>query len=443
MVKKALKWILPAVILLVVLLVPIPSGVYKDGGTREFRALTYKVVRWRRLTNGGIYEKTRLYLFPRNFRSIDELWEQENHGDMEKPNGDQWFVATIRELTDTTAVVEPAVGEPERASSDRLSFSIVSLENIGATVGDSVKVYYVGDVMETYPAQIRATGWALTKEGDRRAYSGEWIDQTKAEAGSDSMFSDIRITAIYADCFFAETVIPMPFQIKLNGVLSDDWCVGDQVICTYENTRYDRENGRVEADMLTIQASDFRLDPNAAYKPVIYLYPETETTVSVQLTTNGRLTCTYPAYDDGWTVTASPDGVLTDSDGQTYNYLYWEGETYAAYDFSKGFCVRGADTAAFLEDALARLGLTRREANEFIVYWLPQMQENPYNIIAFQTDAYTDAARLTVAPSPDTLIRVFMTWKAAVSPVELPRQELTTPDRHGFTVVEWGGTEQR
>ena len=436
--KKATKWILLCVVLLAVLLVPIPSGVYKDGGTREYRALTYKVVRWNRLTDGGTYTKTRLYLFPRNFQSLDALWEHEN---ADVTDADHRFVATIRELTDTTAVVEPVEGTAERASSDRITFGTASLVDIGAAVGDLVEVRYTGDVMETYPAQIQVTGWGLLKEERRSPYSGEWLDKATAERCSDTLFSDIRITAIYADCFFAETVIPLPFQIKLNGTVSDDWCVGDQVICTYENTYYDSQSNRVEADMLTIAASDFQPDPNAAYKPVIYLYPETETAVSVRLTLDGRLTCAYPAYGDGWTVTASPDGTLTDATGQTYNYLYWEGETRAAYDLTAGFCVRGADTAAFLEDALERLGLTRREANEFIVYWLPQMQENPYNIIAFQTDAYTDAARLLVDPAPDAMIRVFMTWRAVDTPVELPQQTLTAPARRGFTVVEWGGTE--
>lgn len=178
-----------------------------------------------------------------------------------------------------------------------------------------------------------------------------------------------------------------------------------------------------------------------AYKPVIYLYPEKETAVSVKLDLSGKLTCTYPAYNNGWQVTAAPDGTLTDANRLAYNYLYWEGETNARWDLSKGFCVRGADTAAFLEDALAKLGLNRREANEFIVYWLPLMQENPYNVISFQTDAYTDAARLDVSPAPDTVIRVFMTWQATDAFQEIPSQTLTAPDRTGFTVVEWGGTE--
>lgn len=85
-----------------------------------------------------------------------------------------------------------------------------------------------------------------------------------------------------------------------------------------------------------------------AEKPVVYLYPETETAVSVSLALDGELTCAYPAYNDGWHVTAQPDGTLTDGSGQTYSYLYWEGETNADYDFSEGFCIPGVDTAADL-----------------------------------------------------------------------------------------------
>ena len=188
--------------------------------------------------------------------------------------------------------------------------------------------------------------------------------------------------------------------------------------------------------------SDFYRDVTApAAKPVIYLYPEEETEVTVRLDCDGDLTCTYPAYEDSWTVTAAPGGVLTDQSGQTYSYLYWEGVTQTEYDFSQGFCVPGADTAAFLEDALSRLGLTRREANEFIVYWLPRMEPNPYNLIAFQSEAYTNSARLAIDPEPDSLLRVFMAWKPLEAPMDLPAQELPAFTRAGFTAVEWGGAE--
>lgn len=177
------------------------------------------------------------------------------------------------------------------------------------------------------------------------------------------------------------------------------------------------------------------------FKPVIYLYPEEETEVSVKLNLNGVLTCTYPAYENGWTVTASPDGTLTDARGRRYDYLYWEGKVDFDTDFTDGWCVKGDELVPFLEKTLPELGLTEKEANEFIVYWLPILQENAYNLISFDAESYCENAPLTVSPAPDTVIRVFMTCKALEEPVNIPAPELPTPpERSGFTLVEWGGT---
>ena len=180
-------------------------------------------------------------------------------------------------------------------------------------------------------------------------------------------------------------------------------------------------------------------DANDA-KPVIYLYPETETEVTVALDYDGTLTTTYPDYGDGWTVLASPDGTITDQTREYY-CLFWEGVTDTEYNFSTGFCVAGEDTAAFLEDALSQLGLTDKEADEFIIYWLPKMEGNAYNLIAFQGEAYTESAKLTITPEPDSLLRVFMAWKSLNAPVEIAPQELTGFERTGFTAVEWGGAQ--
>lgn len=219
----------------------------------------------------------------------------------------------------------------------------------------------------------------------------------------------------------------------------DNWsCFEEELLVSVEAVK--EASGSYTAQRVCVLSEPNYPEPTDA-KPVLYLYPEEETAVSVRLDYDGVLTCTYPAYADGWQVTAAPDGTLFDGKTQ-YNYLYWEGKRAAAYDFSEGFCVRGEDTAAFLEQALSALGLTRREANEFIVYWLPQMQDNAYNVISFQSAAYTDHARLTITPQPDTLLRVFMAWKASDAPVSLPPQVLTAPERSGFTVVEWGGARQ-
>ena len=180
----------------------------------------------------------------------------------------------------------------------------------------------------------------------------------------------------------------------------------------------------------------------AGAKPVIYLYPEEETEVNVKLEYDGELTCTYPYYEEGWRMIAQPDGTLTDpADGKTYSYLFWEGFDYNEYDFSRGFVIPGEETAEFLQEKLSYLGVTPKEYNEMIVYWLPQMQENAYNLIAFQQEAYTDHARLTITPEPDSVLRVFMTYIPLEEAMEIPEQELKPFKRSGFTVVEWGGSE--
>ena len=177
-------------------------------------------------------------------------------------------------------------------------------------------------------------------------------------------------------------------------------------------------------------------------KPVIYLYPTEETEVSVKLDYDGVLTSTYPKYNDGWSVIASPDGALRDLDGKREYYcLFWEGKDGFECDFSQGFVVAGKDTEKFLEDTLSSLGLTDKEANEFIIYWLPKMENNAYNLISFQGENYTNAARLEITPTPDSVLRVFMAWQALDAPIKIEPQTLPTFERTGFTVVEWGGSE--
>ncbi len=177
-------------------------------------------------------------------------------------------------------------------------------------------------------------------------------------------------------------------------------------------------------------------------KPVIYLYPEKETEVSVSLELDGALTCTYPVYKNGWEVIAGPEGTLINKDdGREYSYLYWEGIGESSWDMSKGFVVKGADTIQFLQEKLEYLGLTPKELNEFIVYWLPHMQNNKYNLITFQTDIYENSANLNVSPKPDSILRIFMVYKALDEFAEVQEPVLDTFERNGFAVIEWGGTE--
>jgi len=184
-------------------------------------------------------------------------------------------------------------------------------------------------------------------------------------------------------------------------------------------------------------------EPILAEKPVIYLYPTKQETVSIKLNFNGQLTCTYPDYKNGWNVVAAPDGALTNlDDKKQYSCLFWEGvSNEAKWDLSKGFVVAGKDTKDFLQEKLAFLGLTPKEYNEFIIYWLPVIKNNKFNLVSFAGREYEEIAPMQITPKPDSVLRVFMVFKPLDHYMEVQPQELKLFERKGFTVVEWGGTE--
>lgn len=180
------------------------------------------------------------------------------------------------------------------------------------------------------------------------------------------------------------------------------------------------------------------------WKPIIYLYPREEINVSVTLPKESNITCSYPKYHERWNVVAQPNGNLFDTDTSRNLYsLYYECDNDVKFTIQDdGFIVRGEDAAPFLEDKLAVLGLTEREAEEFIIYWLPKLEANEYNYIRFATsDEINENMPLEISPSPDTTIRILMTFKGIDVPIEVDEQKLASVQRDGFVAVEWGGTE--
>lgn len=201
------------------------------------------------------------------------------------------------------------------------------------------------------------------------------------------------------------------------------------------------ENGVLTETLYELDYSEM----DGMAKPVIYLYPEKEQPVHVALDLYGTMTHSYPAYPDGgWNVLATQNGTLYDAAGRAYYALFWEGVSPREYSYTTGFVVAGAETATFLENSLSVLGLTDLEANEFIMYWLPQMENNPYNLIHFSTREYNEIARLEITPEPESLIRIMMVWSPLETKIDLPQQNLydLRVERKGFTVVEWGGKRQ-
>ena len=176
-------------------------------------------------------------------------------------------------------------------------------------------------------------------------------------------------------------------------------------------------------------------------KPVVYLYPETTQQVSVKLGGNIEVTKSEPAYNNGWSVTAEPNGTLTTADGKTFPYLYWDGNG-ASYETPKsGFVIASRNLPMILREKLLQLGLNDNEIKDFSDFWIPYLVKSPYALISFVPQAeWNKAAPLAISPAPETVIRVFMDWKPLSQPIDIPEQILPPkPIRTGFTAVEWGG----
>jgi len=189
---------------------------------------------------------------------------------------------------------------------------------------------------------------------------------------------------------------------------------------------------------------DMPIDPNGGeVKPIIYIYPKTKQKVSIQFQNPSILAHTYPKYENknSWEVIANPDGNLYHKKtNRNYYALYWEGvgDDYRKY-LSTGFVFAGQDTIRFLEEKLAILGLNEKEMNEFIIYWLPKMEKNNYNLVHFMTDEWDKKAPLIINPKPDTLIRIFMLYKPLEKKQDIALQKLEKRTRKGYSIIEWGG----
>ncbi|MDO4963752.1 MAG: hypothetical protein Q4E75_06645 [bacterium] len=175
-------------------------------------------------------------------------------------------------------------------------------------------------------------------------------------------------------------------------------------------------------------------------KPVLYLYPEEKTNISVKFSRPDLLTTTYPKFKDSWSVVAYPNGDLYDSNGKYYYALYWEEEKNHTVDFSYGFYVTDKSAISFLEDKLSIIGLNDKEKNEFIMYWLPILEKNKKSLVYFElTEERNKYNNLIINPVPDSILRVAMHVKKTNKKTSIKEQVLTSFNRIGFTAVEWGG----
>jgi len=181
-------------------------------------------------------------------------------------------------------------------------------------------------------------------------------------------------------------------------------------------------------------------------KPVIYLYPTIPTLVNVKIRTEGAVVVSDPQIEkeNGWTnVMAHPNGILFYND-QPFRELFYESEAQNVSQPKAGFVFKKENLKKELTDFIEKLGLTREdEKDEFLEWWLPRLEafESPYWFVSIlEKDEKRRIDEVTISPKPDTFIEFIAYFKPLENAEEVEKLILPpTPQRKGFTAVEWGG----
>ena len=173
--KKKNILIIVIIVLFIILLIPIHINILKDGGTVEYKALTYKISKVHRYSeteheDGIIVEILGKEIFNNTIvkhieRNVAVLFESIDKKNIKKSNGESLdniqnteyssFVGTVLEETTKYMIVEPNKDEEERKSSDKIQINY-GTDHIDYLygIGRKVVIYYTGGIMESYPAQI-------------------------------------------------------------------------------------------------------------------------------------------------------------------------------------------------------------------------------------------------------------------------------------------------
>ena len=163
--KKLLFILIPSVVLLLLLILflPIPVGTLEDGKSLDFQALTYRLIRWdRTLTyiDGSTEPYVKWSIYAPSYRNspILDLWTKAR----ENESNESYFTATILEIRENEMLVEEEGTTPyyhekflcKLQENTKFSDGSEPIPRANLGVGDMVYVAYLGDILETYPAQI-------------------------------------------------------------------------------------------------------------------------------------------------------------------------------------------------------------------------------------------------------------------------------------------------
>lgn len=173
----------------------------------------------------------------------------------------------------------------------------------------------------------------------------------------------------------------------------------------------------------------------------LYLYPEKDTWVEIEVKPPAKIIGASPHYQKKWAVWADRNGQLTDSNGQIFEKISY---AYLTSDFpppNQGLVITQAELAEELAQYAQKVGLLGREIKDFVFFWTENLPPAPYYLIShFSQKMSARIMPLEIKPEPDTVLQVVMYFQPLASPLFLePPNFEPIPKRQGFVVVDWSG----
>lgn len=178
----------------------------------------------------------------------------------------------------------------------------------------------------------------------------------------------------------------------------------------------------------------------SADKPNLYLYPDRDTLMHVELELDlgQSVLASAPRYRDGWTGIAHPDGFFSVRD-QRAPFLFYEVSLNkhqpAWLQRDVGWCLPADGAVEAMGELLRAYDFTEREVADFVEAWEIDLPKTESYAVYPQRDV-EDFARVHVSPSlPLDRLWLLVTDGAGCA---LPEPVIEPLDRRGAHAVEWG-----
>lgn len=179
--------------------------------------------------------------------AIYQVIENKSSNPVDTVNHEKTFFGKVVEAEASYIIVEPNENEEERKSADKISIGLGEHNDALYTVGTNVKITYDGTIMESYPAQVKATKIELKSVEN---FEILFYDKQPQSDSKVHKIVDKNETDKYDyDVYLYDGSINIRMDGKdysLEEALSENKITMDEIIA---KANQDEKEGKVKADM--------------------------------------------------------------------------------------------------------------------------------------------------------------------------------------------------